>query len=74
MIAILQRATVKPPNNIVHKKGFKYDAQSQTGAFSVSHLLSIIGMFSSGNISGIITPSASLISTTGTCWDIATRN
>ena len=33
-VAILQRATVKPPNIIAHEKGFNFHAQPKTGAYS----------------------------------------
>ena len=33
-VAILQRATVKPTNNLDHEKDFKFHAQPQTGAYS----------------------------------------
>ena len=37
IVAILQQATVKPPNIIAHEKGFKSHAQPQTGAYSCSN-------------------------------------
>ena len=33
-VAILQLATVKPPNIITHEKSFQFHAQPQTGAYS----------------------------------------
>ena len=33
-VAMLQQATVKPPNIIAHEKDFKFHVQAQTGAYS----------------------------------------
>ena len=37
-VAILQQATVKPPNIIAHEKVLTFQAQPQTGAYSCYNL------------------------------------